>query len=80
MSVTITRRVPPQGLIDAINPVVRGLGRRLERLKAGVEQLGGGDLSARVKVEGRDEVAALAASFNRSAQRIEELVAQQLAG
>ena len=59
----------------AAYPVVRGLGRRLERLKAGVEQLGGGDLSARVKVEGRDEVAALAASFNRSAQRIEELVA-----
>lgn len=56
-------------------PVVRGLGRRLERLKAGVERLGGGDLSARVRVEGRDEVAALAESFNRSAQRIEELVA-----
>ncbi|TAJ40883.1 MAG: HAMP domain-containing histidine kinase [Reyranella sp.] len=56
-------------------PVVRGLGRRLERLRAGVEQLGGGDLGARVKVEGRDEVAALAESFNRSAQRIEELVA-----
>ena len=56
-------------------PVVRRLGRRLERLKAGVEKLGGGDLSARVKVEGRDEVAALATSFNRSAQRIEELVA-----
>jgi signal transduction histidine kinase len=55
-------------------PVVRGLGRRLERLKAGVEQFGG-DLGARVKVEGRDEVAALAQSFNRSAQRIEELVA-----
>jgi len=56
-------------------PVVRGLGRRLERLQAGVERLGGGDLSARVKVEGSDEVAALAESFNRSAQRIEELVA-----
>ena len=56
-------------------PVVRGLGRRLERLRTGVEKLGGGDLSARVKVEGRDEVAALAESFNRSAQRIEELVA-----
>jgi len=56
-------------------PVVRGLGRRLERLKEGVEQLGGGDLGARVKVEGRDEVAALAASFNRSAERIEELIA-----
>lgn len=55
-------------------PIVRGLGRRLERLNAGVEQLGGGNLAARVKVEGKDEVAALAASFNRSAQRIEELV------
>lgn len=55
-------------------PVVRGLGRRLERLRAGVDRLGGGDLGARVKVEGRDEVAALAESFNRSAQRIEELV------
>src|SRR5260221_1882356 len=55
-------------------PIVRGLGRRLERLKAGVEKFGG-DLGARVKVEGRDEVAALAQSFNRSAQRIEELVA-----
>jgi signal transduction histidine kinase len=56
-------------------PVVRGLGRRLERLKAGVDRLGGGDLGARVKVEGRDELAALAASFNRSAERIEALVA-----
>jgi signal transduction histidine kinase len=56
-------------------PVVRGLGRRLERLKAGVDRLGRGDLGARVKVEGRDELAALATSFNRSAERIEELVA-----
>ncbi|MBS0550746.1 MAG: HAMP domain-containing histidine kinase [Proteobacteria bacterium] len=55
-------------------PVVRRLGSRLERLKAGVDRLGGGDLAARVPVEGRDEVAALAASFNRSAARIEELV------
>ena len=55
-------------------PVVRGLGRRLERLKAGVEQFGG-NLGARVKVEGRDELAALAESFNRSADRIEQLVA-----
>jgi signal transduction histidine kinase len=55
-------------------PVVRGLGRRLERLKAGVEAFGN-DLGARVKVEGRDEVAALAQSFNRSAERIEQLVA-----
>jgi signal transduction histidine kinase len=55
-------------------PVVRGLTRRLERLQAGVETLGTGDLSARVKVEGRDEVARLAASFNRAAARIEELI------
>jgi len=55
-------------------PVVRRIGRRLERLKTGVEQLGGGNLGERVQVEGRDELASLAESFNRSAQRIEELV------
>jgi signal transduction histidine kinase len=55
-------------------PVVRGLTRRLERLQTGVETLGAGQLSARVEVEGRDEVARLAASFNRAAARIEELV------
>ena len=55
-------------------PVVRGLTRRLERLQAGVETLGAGDLSARVHVKGRDEVARLAASFNSAAARIEELV------
>ncbi len=56
-------------------PVVRGLTRRIERLKSGVEQLGTGNLGARVPVEGNDEVAALAESFNRSARRIEELMA-----
>ncbi len=56
-------------------PVARGLTRRLERLQAGVETLGAGDLAARVEVEGRDEVARLAESFNRAAIRIEELVA-----
>ena len=55
-------------------PVVRRLTGRLERLQAGVESLGAGDLSARVKVEGHDEVARLAESFNRAANRIEELV------
>jgi signal transduction histidine kinase len=56
-------------------PLVRRLTRRLERLQTGVESLGAGDLGARVVVEGKDEVAALASSFNRSAERIEELVA-----
>jgi signal transduction histidine kinase len=55
-------------------PLVRWLTGRLERLQAGVESLGAGDLSARVKVEGKDEVARLAESFNRAAARIEELV------
>jgi signal transduction histidine kinase len=56
-------------------PVVRRLTKRLERLQHGVEALGAGDLSARVRVEGRDEVARLAESFNRAAGRIEQLVA-----
>ncbi len=55
-------------------PVVRGLTGRLERLKGAVETLGAGNLATRVAVEGRDEVAQLAASFNRAAARIEELV------
>jgi len=55
-------------------PVVRGLTRRLERLQVGVETLGAGNLAARVKIEGRDEVARLAESFNRAAGRIEQLV------
>ena len=55
-------------------PIVRRLTGRLERLQRGVESLGAGDLRARVKVEGRDEVARLAESFNQSAARIESLV------
>ena len=58
----------------AAYPFVRGLTRRLERLQAGVENLGAGNLAARVEVKGKDEVARLALSFNRSAARIEELV------
>jgi signal transduction histidine kinase len=55
-------------------PVARRLTRRLERLKTGVERFGQGDLAARVAVEGKDEIAALAASFNSSAARIDELM------
>ncbi len=55
-------------------PVVRRLTRRLERLQTGVEALGAGTLSTRVKVEGDDEVARLAESFNRAATHIESLV------
>jgi signal transduction histidine kinase len=55
-------------------PVVRRLTRRLEALQRGVEAFGAGALDHRVAVEGRDEVASLAAAFNRTAGRIEALV------
>ena len=58
-------------------PVVRGITGRLERLRSRVDALGAGDLSARVQVEGRDEVAALARSFNDAAKRVEKLVNAQ---
>ena len=61
-------------VVIGARPVVRRLTGRLERLQRGVESLGAGDLSARVKVEGRDEVARLAQSFNQAAARIESLV------
>lgn len=55
-------------------PVVRRLTRGLEELQAGVEALGSGNLAARVSIKGRDEVARLAAKFNQSAARIEQLI------
>jgi signal transduction histidine kinase len=58
-------------------PVVRRITRRLEALQAGVDELGEGDLGARVEVKGKDEVARLAGSFNRAAARIEQLVGSQ---
>jgi signal transduction histidine kinase len=58
----------------AAYPLVRQISGRLERLQRGVESLGAGDLTARVAVEGRDEVARLAKSFNRAAGHIEQLV------
>jgi signal transduction histidine kinase len=67
------------GLITAAGayPVARRIARRLERLDRAVNQLGSGDLSARVAVEGKDEVADLARSFNRAAERIQSLVGAQ---
>jgi signal transduction histidine kinase len=66
----------PFGIVMAVfcYPVVRRLTRRLERLQSSVVSLGSGDLTARVKVEGRDEVARLAQSFNSAAAQIEMLI------
>ncbi len=55
-------------------PVVRRLTRRLEGLKQGVQRFGEGALGQRVDATGRDEVAAVASSFNQAAERIELLV------
>lgn len=55
-------------------PLVRRLTGRLDRLKDGVQRMGEGDLANRVLVEGRDEIASLAESFNTAAGRIEDLV------
>ena len=58
-------------------PIVRRITRRLERLQKRVDQLGAGDLSVRVEVQGNDEVAQLARRFNRAAEQVESLVEAQ---
>ena len=59
--------------------IARRLTRRLEQLQRGVAAWGAGAWSERVQVQGHDEVAELARSFNGSAQRIESLVRAQKA-
>jgi signal transduction histidine kinase len=56
-------------------PVVRRLTRRLETLQVGVERFGAGALDHRVDASGGDEVAAVAASFNHTADRVNALLA-----
>jgi signal transduction histidine kinase len=55
----------------------RRITRRLEQLEQGVTRFGEGQLSVRVAVEGRDEVAQLARAFNRSFERISGLLTRQ---
>lgn len=58
-------------------PVSRRITRRLESLQRTVDRQAAGDLGIRAEVQGRDEVAALAHSFNRAAGQIEALVNRQ---
>jgi two-component system, OmpR family, sensor kinase len=58
----------------AVYPVVRRLTRRLEALQQGVERWGRGDLTMRLPVEGRDEVAFLAQKFNHAADQVNALL------
>ncbi|HEX5805855.1 MAG TPA: HAMP domain-containing sensor histidine kinase [Macromonas sp.] len=55
-------------------PIVRRLTKRLEALQQGVERWGAGDLSTRLPVQGRDEVAFLAERFNAAAERVQSLL------
>jgi signal transduction histidine kinase len=56
-------------------PVVSRMTRRLERLRTSMETWGQGRLGVRAPVEGHDEIASVAASFNAAADRVEDLLA-----
>eukprot|EP01037_Dinobryon_pediforme_P019409 gene19409-19827_t len=78
------RDEPPPGFIYlfavaaaiglAAYPLVGRITRRLETLRHAVEDWGGGKLETRVPETGRDEIAAVARSFNAAAARVEALV------
>ncbi|WP_027177598.1 HAMP domain-containing sensor histidine kinase [Maridesulfovibrio bastinii] len=55
-------------------PVSRRIIRPMKKLTSIASRYGEGDFSQRVKVKGRDEVAALAASFNDMADNLEKLL------
>ncbi|GAA0330586.1 hypothetical protein GCM10009087_45980 [Sphingomonas oligophenolica] len=55
-------------------PVISRITRRLEALRASVEAWGGGDLARRAAIDGDDEIAAVAASFNAAADRTDALL------
>ena len=77
LALLLTLLLSAAAVAVAAYPLVRRLTSRLERLQARVDALGEGQLGSRVAVEGSDEVARLAASFNRAAERIERLVEAQ---
>ncbi|MEO8375144.1 MAG: HAMP domain-containing sensor histidine kinase [Sphingomonas bacterium] len=55
-------------------PLISRITRRLEALRDSVEAWGGGDLTRRAVVDGGDEIAAVAASFNAAADRTDALL------
>lgn len=58
----------------ATYPMARRLTRRLETLAGIVDRFGSGDLAVRAPATGRDEVSALARSFNQMADRVAQLL------
>ena len=61
----------------AAYPATRYLTRRLTALNQGMETWSKGSLDTRVSIDGNDEIADAARTFNKAAQRIEELVNAQ---
>jgi two-component system OmpR family sensor kinase len=59
----------------AAYPVVSRITGRLEALRRSVEAWGAGDHHRRAVVDGRDEIAGVAVSFNAAADRADELLA-----
>lgn len=55
----------------------RRITRRLVRLERALQRWGEGELGARAPVAGRDELAALARTFNRAADQVQALVQSQ---
>ena len=53
------------------------LARRVDQLRRGTARLAGGDLGAKVQVEGSDELASLAEDFNRMAQDLSQAAARE---
>jgi signal transduction histidine kinase len=60
-----------------LRPLSRSITRRIEQLAEGARRWGEGDLAHRVKVEGKDEIAALAERFNQAAEAIQSLLARE---
>jgi signal transduction histidine kinase len=60
-----------------LHPLSRSITRRVERLAEGARRWGQGDLAHRVRVDGKDEIAALADRFNQAAEAIQSLLAHE---
>lgn len=61
----------------AAYPLSKRLTCRLEHLQTQVDAFGHGDLKARARIRGKDEIATLATQFNHTADRIEKLIEAQ---
>ena len=73
--VTRTALLGALGLLGALAAsyfLARRMARPIEALRAGVEQIGAGQLGERIHVGTGDELDALGAQFNRMAERLEE--------